>query len=305
MGASMLTKVMLELTIRFAGLAYSGPDAFAEVPGNLLYYTTECYHYQPTIYVFQHETGLFVVTKGSSEAPDFKTDMEFTQVINEFGIFHGGFVKAALWVWDQVKDYVNNYDGPVHFCGHSYGASVSAVLHVIAKASCPDKDFYSYSYAQMPAMEVETAALVKDTMYTFVNEDDIIPTLSVPNCFERIKLLSPLISIIPSSWITGQLRAVLKLVKIVGAIEAEFMNMFYDTIPEIVEDAKAYEKGTEKYVRYVVGNVFHINSDESLKIEETLIDPEETLSCLSLTTDCISRHACDLYTEAINKLNWE
>ena len=301
----MLTKVMLELTIRLAGLAYDGPDAFAQVPGSLLHYTTECYIHQPLIYVFQHETGLFVVTKGSSEAPDFRTDMEFSQVINEFGVFHGGFVNAALWVWDQVKDFVVNYDGPVHFCGHSYGASVSAVLHVIAKASCPDKDFYSYSYAQMPCMELETAELTKETMYTFVNEDDIIPTLSVPNCFERIKLLSPLISIIPSSWITAQLRGVIKLVKVVGAIEEEFMNMIYDSIPEIVEDAKAYEKGIEKYVRFVAGNIYHIDSDESLKVAETLIDPTETLSCLSLTTDCISRHACDLYTKAINNLNWE
>lgn len=302
--AGGIVPLLLQLTVRLAQNAYDGPTSFSNMTGTLLYYTTVCQVHQPLIYVYQQDGSLYIITRGSTDAPDFATDTEFGELELEYGVFHGGFALAGQWVWSQVEEYVKNFDGPIYFTGHSYGAAVSGILHVIAHKLYPQKEFYSYAYAPMPAMEVDAAAETKSNMYGFVNDDDIIPTLSIPNCFERVKLLSPLISIIPTSWLVGQIRGVLNLVSLTSVLDDEYYQMLYDAIPGIIDAAKAYEKGEAKYVRFVVGQIYQIDSEEPKVLTDCLIDPQEILACLSLTFECITHHHCDLYMKAINELIW-
>jgi len=285
-------------------VAYSDASYFSQFSGTLVYHTTDSDVTKPVILVYRQDDGLYIVIRGSFDAADFATVTEFDEIESEYGIFHGGFGTAGAWVWAQVEAYVRAFDGPIYLTGHSYGGSVVSVLHVIIHARCPEESVFSYFYAQMPAMDLEIAAPIKGRMFTFANDNDIIPTLSIPNCCERLKLLSPLISILPTSWVAWQIRIVLDLMKMTTLLEVAFHEWLYDATPTIIECVKDYERGEKAFVRHVAGTVFMIDSSTPSRLEDMVVDPAVHLNCLNLALEAISDHAIDLYVQAIDNLIW-
>lgn len=291
---------LLQLGARLSNSAYYAD--FSNYTGQVLYSHTTCEIEKPVFFVYTQDNSLFIVTRGSQDDEDFGTDAKFTETVTEFGVFHTGFLNAALYVYAETKDYINSWDGPVYFVGHSYGASVSQILNVMSYYYNPDLNAYSFAFAPMPAMDITADDKIQDRLYAIVNDDDIIPTLSVPNVYEKFHVLYPTIRYVPTDILVGTLDALLKLMKLTTAIDSGMYNMLWDAVPTIVNAAKEYEKGVKKYVRYPAGNVYQLKINEPKTIEDAQINPEIALNTLAVQINSLNDHNCENYIAVVDQI---
>jgi hypothetical protein len=176
---SARTISLLQLTVRLSLVAYYLSD-FKNSSGHLLSSTSKASKYEPLLYVYLQDGGVFVIIRGSSETAD-DTDADVTEVAHEYGHFHHGFLTASEWVWPQIEPFLAAHDGPIYFTGDSYGASVGQILHVFAPSPAREGPLVRWLRASPRAFR-SAAAPARASLYTFVNDDDIVPTLSIGNC---------------------------------------------------------------------------------------------------------------------------
>jgi hypothetical protein len=298
-----LGPLLLQLTVRLSFTAYY-PDDFKNFTGNVLYSTSTAAKSQPIFYVYSQDSGLFVIIRGSAETADYDTDADVTEVENEYGHFHRGFLAAAEWVWPQILPFLIAHEGPIYFTGHSYGGSVAAILHVFAHHRLSGKTLSSYGYASVPALSEAAAAPIRETEYVFVNDVDIIPTLSIGNCYAYLHETLPLLAFLPDSWLIEYLRGLVAIYEIAGLIEPDLAAVADEAIPVWVHAIKEYEEGKKFWVRYVTGQVFQLKLGEPRPLADCVVDPAEKLNMLSVSDEAFEDHHCILYVEVIDEIPW-
>lgn len=297
-GGILLT--LIQLCVRLSNSAYLAD--FSNYSGTVLYESTTNEIEKPVFYVYTQDQALFIITRGSYSDADFSTDAKISETIQDFGVFHTGFFNAASYVYDQTKDYINSWNGPVYFLGHSYGASVSQILGVLTYHYNTSVDFYSFAYAPMPSMDLAADDRIVDRLYAFVNDDDIVPTLSVPNCYQKFHILYPTIHNIPTDVLVNSMNVIVSIMHLTSAIDTGMYSMIYNAIPEIVIAAKEYETGVPKYVRYPSGNVYQLKINEPKSLETARVNPEIALTTLSVTFNSLSDHDCDNYIAVVDQI---
>lgn len=292
---------LLQLTSRLAQAAYDGD--FSAYSGKVLYSSTVCEKMKPVFYIYTQDDALFIIVRGSQDSADFATDTIFSETRTENRMyFHTGFYNASLYVLETARNYIKDFKGKVYFCGHSYGAACSQVMHVLIHQEFPDVDAYSFAYAPVPSMDMQADDDIRDRMYAFVNSDDIIPTLSIPNCYQRFTFLFPTLSAYETDTIINRINTLLKIVRFTSLVETEMFNMIWDAVPIIVTAAKEYEAGAPKYVRYISGTAYQLYTGSPAKLSESKINQEIFLNKLSISLSCITDHSCSNYVQAIEEL---
>ncbi|KAK8834624.1 hypothetical protein M9Y10_033723 [Tritrichomonas musculus] len=299
------SSIFLQLAIRLSHATYKAN--FSNFTG--LIYKNSSYDtpYHPVFYVYSQDNTLFVLTRGSKTYDDFATAAIFSEMTTEYGTFHTGYYKSALYVWKEVKDYVRDFSGKVVFVGHSYGAAVSQILHIFANDQFPRKGkknsipYESYCFAAPPTMNEEAYAPIKNYMFTFVNDDDIVPTISIPNCLNRFHLIAPVINIIPQDVLTKTVLNLLKLINITSLLDQQLFNMIYRAVPTCINAIKECEAGVPKLVKFTGGTVFQMKIGEPKKLAQCLIDPS-TLNMLSITLNSVKNHHDERYIDLMDQI---
>ena len=294
--------VMLQLTISLIHCGYK--NDFTNFSGIMLDSCWNVSKYHPAWFVYYYDNSLYVITRGSKVSDDYATAAVFTELTSEYGTFHTGYYKAAMYVWSNVKRYVEAFPnrGNVYFIGHSLGAAVSQILHIFAKNELPEKTYYSFNYACPPVMSDGADSKIEKNAYTFVNDDDIVPTLSIPNSLEKFKLIAPVLNLIPTSALISAARDLLKIVNVTSLVDQDLFNMIYEATPTVIEAVKEYEAGEPKLVHYTTGTVFQFRIDDPKKLSQCVIDPKEKLYELSITANCIAHHKHERYQEVIEQV---
>ncbi|OHT01972.1 hypothetical protein TRFO_31046 [Tritrichomonas foetus] len=301
MGVGLQFYALLQLVVRLAESAYN--NDFDKYPGQVLYSNLVCEKMKPIFYIYTQDGALFVAIRGSQDNEDFATDTMFTETKTEHREFiHSGFYGAAQFVFETVKQYTKGFTGPIYFTGHSYGAAVSQVMHVMQYHEDPTLDVTSFAFAPVPSMNLEADDEIRDKMYAFVNDDDIIPTLSIPNCYKRFTFLFPTLHDIPSDTIIDKVNSLLKIIKFTSILDSGLFNMIWDSVPIIVNAAKQYEQGEPKYVRYVSGTAYQLVEGKPKTLSKAKINQEIFLDTLSVTFSCLSDHNKENYVKIIDQI---
>jgi hypothetical protein len=116
---------------------------------------------------------------------------------------------AADWIWPQIEPFLKSHNGPIYFTGHSYGGSVSGIFACFCASSTHRENPFFLTVTHPFLQCLRTPHFRCDeTLYTFVNDDDIIPTLSIGNCYAYLHETFPLLSILPDSWLIEYLEDV-------------------------------------------------------------------------------------------------
>lgn len=295
---------MLTMRLIQAGYFYT----FDGLPGLLYKYNNHSTVYRPAYWVYSQDNTLFIISRGSKIYPDFETAAIFTETLTDFGTFHTGYYKSALYIWNEVKEYVKYFPGPVKFIGHSLGAAVSQILHIFAANEFPEKfktnqiPFETYAYAPPPTMNEEACLEIKDHVYSFVNDDDIVPTLSIPNLYKRLTLIEPVISIISTDTLVSLTRNLLKVINITSLMDQALFDMIYYAAPILINSVKEYDAGAPKFVEYPVGTVFQLKLNHPKQLSQCLIDPKEQLNIISISLNCIAHHKSERYVEIVKEI---
>ncbi|OHT00474.1 hypothetical protein TRFO_32838 [Tritrichomonas foetus] len=301
------SSVMLQLTIALIHCGYK--NNFTNYTGILLHSCMDVSIYHPAYFVYFYNDELFIITRGSKVNDDYATAAIFSEITDEDNrTYHTGYYKAALYVWTNVKQYIDCM-GPsrkVNFIGHSYGGAVSQILHIFAVnqyAGLRDKSvFSSYCFAAPPTMGVGNESQIIESTFNIVNDDDIVPTLSVPNCLEKFRIIAPVLNLISTETLTVAVRDLLKVINITSLMDQDLFNMIYNAAPTVINAVKECESGVPKLVRYTSGNVFQLKKDHPKKLSQALIDPTETLYELSIALNCIAHHKSERYQEICDEI---
>lgn len=282
--------VLLKMAVHLAIAAYE--DDFTPFTGEMLYYNKTNGFLTPVFYVYKLDNALWIVNRGSISGDDYLTCAEFNETTNQYGTFHLGAYEAAMYTFLQVKKYIEEFDGTVYFTGHSYGATVAPILMIIAQNAFPNKDMGAFAFGPIPMMDDVTNAKYLDKICSVVNNADLVPTLSVPNLYERLTLIVPLIKQIDIAALNKEVLTMVNLFS--WFMSKELYDAIVRDVPEVTDALFGYAHGEVRLVRYSPGHVYQVYQDKPKKLSLCEIDPIKDLNKLSIYPLAMTYHP-DLY----------
>lgn len=256
----------MDLTI----YAYRGD--FEGLTPNIIHKNLDSKISQPVYYVLRtskFDDSLFVVTRGAASTYDFQTILDMSEIETKYGTFHTGYYKAAKYVYDDLLPFIENMkDKPKHFyfVGHSYGGAVSASLILLFQ----NENYKSVVFGAPPVVDLLHSKRYENCIASFVADNDLIPTLSVPNIADQLRERIPnLDSLLSENCNDADMHEKLttEFDKILDSFEtdgvpagkeviASLKNaapLFIDNVIQLIRDK------LDKVVRYTPGCVFHIH----------------------------------------------
>ena len=244
----------------------------------------------PVFYVLKDTDSLVVLIQGSECQDDWRTNLDFTEITDEFGFhYHGGFYNAAKFVLSEVKQFIEEYDGTIYIIGHSYGGAVTSILHVLASRMFPGKDINSVAYDPAPAMETAALQDYGSKLATISFNHDIVSSLSILNVMNTIDFLDPLLKHMDEEKISKAIRSL--ITKVPDYQKSTILVALYEQVDVIVSTIKGIVNGTvDDRVQYLQGCIYQIPSNakstdlETYRIDQTVIDD------LNLALTCAVDH---------------
>ena len=136
----------------------------------------------------------------------------------------------------------------------------------------------------------------------FYNHHDIVPTLSVPNVYERFKWVFAIK--FNKDKIIEVIRTVINGIEhIFDPWSQEVYEGFYNAIPKLVELLFEYNEKKDLLVRYVPGTVFHVYANKKVaKLTNSVMDVVNELGIMSIHISGINDHNPAQYQKAIENI---
>lgn len=291
----ILSKGFITLCLTLATRAYIGN--FGEYQPYIIGQQTVPDISKPVFYVLKKDETLFVVTRGSQNTCDFETVLDMDDVITPYGTFHSGFFKAGKYVYDSVKTLLDN-NTHVYFIGHSYGGAVSASCVAMLKSMNVHAPVTAITFGCPPVMHSENQE-VKAAILSFVNDYDMIPTLSAPNLLrlmqERLKTDMP-----EKSAMRDEFLQVLDSYKTDGVpAGAQVVAALKAAAELFVEKAWAHSQGNIQKVRFPPGILYHISNRTVKALDECRVSPRKVFANFQANSLGVACHPPKPYFSAL------
>jgi len=282
-------------------LAQQSQD-FSSLPGKIIYNRTTASLHEPVFHIYEQDGVRYIINRGSTDACDFVADGEMVEMNTTYGTFHTGFYKSAEYVYKYSLPYIKGFTGPVYFVGHSMGGAVSTILQIMYATDIPNQDFNTIAFAPVPAADTALNATFADKIISFANDQDIVPTLSIPNMYNLLKKRDPLIDHSPRDAIIALFKDIMSVVEITHALDQELYDAILEAFPDDLNSLLDYGKGAVRVVRYPLGTVIRVSRHSSTPMDNSIVDPISEYEMLRVKLTCISDHFLQNYGEAIDKI---
>ena len=109
---------------------------------------------------------------------------------------HEGMYTAACMLLDDTYHMIEHWMYPQKYsltiCGHSLGAGVSCLLGVMIKNKLPNLKLHVYAYATPSCLSLSASVECKHYITSVVNNNDIVPRMSLLN----VRLLNQLLNLL-------------------------------------------------------------------------------------------------------------
>lgn len=226
----------------------------------LLYLYTDNKIYYPNHFVYNNSGILWICIRSTSSLDDWKTDFDMEEIDAKFGSrqmkVHRGFYWSAQHIYQNTKEYIMKHNGRIIFTGTSLGGTVCGVLAHMALTD-PDlkgKDINSIGFAGAPCMEYVPVEYRK-RIIQFVNQDDIITTVSIPNLYDTVR------DAIEEGDVKQEIQSLVEKAKINASFYDNVAMMVNMSLDGIVERLNTYHKDKNSLkIRYIWGTVYHIKA---------------------------------------------
>lgn len=299
---SVLGTAFIKLAMALTTCSYE--DNFTRFHGEMLFSSRVSQFLEPIFYVYKLNGSLWIVTRGSLGIVDYLTCACFNEIDTSYGKIHEGFYKAARFVMSNAEPFIRAHKGPVYFTGHSYGGAVSPIAYIMFQSKYPDRESASVGFAPIPMIETNLSTKYFDRIISVVNHKDIVPTLSVENIYERLKLFVPIIQLVSKDAITEKLLEFLGYFKSMSLIDDNTYNMMKTIIPEIDDAVFGYCQGTEvRYIRFPPGRTYQVHKNDPKPFSQCEVNATEVFNILSIYPLAAFEHPYDKYQEAIDVIS--
>jgi hypothetical protein len=128
----------------------------------------------------------------------------------------------------------------------------------------------------------------------------MVPTLSVPNFYERLKILIPYLEKVDEAWLIAYLEKVLEEFWLF--LPNDYYEALKEDIPALVDAILGYSHGEVRKIRYPPGHVYRFINGKPKKVKECEIDPVKELSSLSLSPWAIFEHNDGAYQDVVEQI---
>jgi predicted lipase len=132
------------------------------------------------LWVDHSDETIYLFLRGSRSITDVVTDLHASSTPFKTGHCHVGFLKSAKWfdtnLKSLVKETLKSTNYKFKIVGHSLGAAVGSIISIMWKESF---DLQCYAFACPSVLSLDLAEMTSDFIFTFVNEFDIVPRLSL------------------------------------------------------------------------------------------------------------------------------
>ena len=291
------TLTLLKRCMTFANNAYTGKSAFTG--GTMEFYSTKNEQYKPVFFGYKYGDDLYITIRGSATDADFITDFDYAETTAKFGSntinVHNGFYQAAKYVFEQTKTYMKETTGNIYITGHSYGASVSTVLGLMALTDSQTKNLKIGIIAIAPAPSVSALpSSLSPYIVNIINDGDIVPSMSIPNAYNVVAPLVPK-GTFSKIIVKAALQTLLKVVSKKTEFSELFVEELSDSLDQIVDDLCAYKKDQSIItVKTLLGTTYQITESGSSSLASYKVTPT-SIDSLVIGVDCINNHMGDVY----------
>ena len=296
---------LLRRAMDYANRAYEGASAFKEF--QIIKSSKQNSYLHPAYFVFESDSSLYVVVRGSHSSEDWQTNFEYTEKTVNFGVdsirVHGGFYESAKNIYSEIKDVLKNYQGNIYVTGHSLGGCVSIPLGlmIMTEKETKGRNSYVLAFAPAPVVEFIPRSLL-NRIVTIANDKDIVCTLSVPCCYNLIKPLIPK-SGVPKALLKSAFKITIKYL---NQNKETFGDSLYkaamNSIDKIVDDLADYHKDKScLHVKFLTGLIYKLDDEHSRL--ETCISSPSAFDTLSISAQSVADHYQSDYISMLEKLS--
>jgi hypothetical protein len=290
--------LLVKLAMHLSVAAYR--DDFSEFNGTILFSNRDVDFEQPVYYVYLLDGNLWVINRGAESIYDFVSCAEFNETTTQYGTFHLGAYKSALYTLEGARPYVESFNGTIYFTGHSFGGAVAPINAIICADDYPTKDINGIGFAAFPMVDDATNAKHKEKLAIVVNDVDLVPTLSVANLYVTLSALIPFFRDIDEDALIAFLEQILDDFWLF--LPTDLYNALHEVIPAVADAVLGYSHGEVRLIRYVPGHVYQLVEGNPKKLADTEIDPTKSLNALSLSIWALSEHNAGAYEEVVDEL---
>ena len=142
---------------------------------------------------FRRQEAILAI-RGTSCVHDFGTDINATPIPfpheDSTTIAHGGMARAVRDIYAEVVESLRAFKEKgfkITLCGHSLGASCSALLACLLKEEFPE--IQSFGFGSPSCVDLKLAESMRSYAKVLVNKDDVVPRLSVPRSRSLLQTL--------------------------------------------------------------------------------------------------------------------
>ena len=242
----------------------------------------------PRYYVLKDKARreVVVVIRGTASVKDATSDLlaKTSPFLN--GIAHDGIARGAQALFNNVKEDLKTLSEKQYklvITGHSLGGGSAHLLQALIISDGIHK-FYSnmetYAFAPPPTFFGDWPTDQSSKVYSFVNEDDVVPRISTRNMARYIYLIN---EVDAAEWDTTTRAKIL---------------MGYQEVSEQELPSIEKEPCPEKYVDFswAPGKCYHLRKD-GIYVEKE----EKFTKKLELTADCVENHGMPMYMKSFDK----
>lgn len=246
------------------------------------------------------DPDVYVVIRGSAEPWDFDTLLDMDGLVTRVGVVHTGFYKAAEFVLERARTFINQCQGTVYFTGHSYGGSVSSIATLLLNMRFPGRAARAITFGSVPSMDDYLRREAQRTIASFVADTDVIPTLSSPNMLTKLRENMTISATTPVSDIENALYKIWSGYNITGVAPGQLMvDGLQRATPRYARHILAHAVNGSESVRYVAGDVYHISTTKEMTLSEARVDATREFAVLETDEWAVGAHVPTTYKDAL------
>jgi hypothetical protein len=263
---------------------------------------------QPFFYACKNGKDLYIVSRGPADFSDFLLIVDFEVKEFQGGQVHGGVDKAARWIIQECRKYIDACTGKIICAGHSLGGSLSGMAAAILVLEEQKDNVEAVCLGPLPIFSASLIPRVKDFITTFVYRNDVVPRLTAKFLAGAVHHCAP-----PTLTETNTLTIILQGMfgLIIQGIMMQNRNGAYDhrlfrnleaQVPAIVARLVEIFNEPDRYEFDLPGVVHLLVSDKDGCNSKCFEECDRTFTCHSLLSS-VCDHNIQNYEDALFALD--
>jgi hypothetical protein len=144
----------------------------------------------PFFVACRNANDLFICIRKSSEPSDFLLVLDYEREYFQGGYVHRGVLRAARWIIEQSRRYIDECDGRIICCGHSLGGASAGMVATVLTLEEHRQNVIGICTAPFPILTENLVQLLEPTVISFVYCGDIVPRLSSVNTGRIVRMFT-------------------------------------------------------------------------------------------------------------------